>query len=307
MEIRADLHMHGPIGFQPYWLRKQSYAGKNLLQLIADECFSKGITICAITSQADEIPKGSVHDRLGCLRDYEAGLLPKEYCTDTIGNDILVVEMGKERVYLVNGQTAMPKENGKKYDLLIVGSNRVPNFKSFRDTLNYGKDHGLIQIAEHPYVETHRGMGKELLERYIDDFDAIEGHNSQAIFWNWMTKLPKIGSMFSRAGRKMNELAQETAKRYNKPWIATSDAHQIEDLGISYISWDGEINNSNEDKFFSDLKNIIRRNEFDVECNYESVFQWFKWIGIFQIGCKAIKVGKFDVITDAYTPSNELR
>ena len=307
MEIRADLHMHGSIGFQPYWLRKQGYAGKNLLQLITDECFSKGITICAITSQADEILKGSVHDRLGCLRDYEAGLLPKEYSTDTIGHNILVVEKGNDKVYLVNGQTAMPKEDGKRYDLLVVGSNQVPNFKSFRDTLNYGKDHGLIQIAEHPYVETHRGMGRELLESYINNFDAIEGHNSQAIFSNLMTKLPKIGAMFSRAGRKMNELAQETAKRYNKSWIATSDAHQIEDLGISYISWDNEIDDSSEDGFFASLQNRIRSNRFRAECNYESVFQWFKWIGIFQIGCKAIKVGKFDVVTDAYTISNELR
>jgi len=42
---RADLHMHGSIGFQPYWLKKQGYAEKNLLQLIVDQCFVKGITI----------------------------------------------------------------------------------------------------------------------------------------------------------------------------------------------------------------------------------------------------------------------
>ena len=58
--IRTDLHMHGPIGFQPYWLKKQRYAGKNLLKLISDEAFRKRITITAITSQADEIFPGSV-------------------------------------------------------------------------------------------------------------------------------------------------------------------------------------------------------------------------------------------------------
>lgn len=41
VQMKADLHMHGPIGFQPYWLKAQSYAGKNLLKEIADEAFKK--------------------------------------------------------------------------------------------------------------------------------------------------------------------------------------------------------------------------------------------------------------------------
>lgn len=53
--IRADLHMHGPIGFQPYWLRIQGYEGKNLLKLIADVCIARKINLCSITSDAFEI------------------------------------------------------------------------------------------------------------------------------------------------------------------------------------------------------------------------------------------------------------
>ena len=230
--IKADLHMHGPIGFQQYWLRAQGYAGKNLLQLIADQAFKRDIDISAITSQREEIPMGSVDDRLNILKNYEAPLLPKEYKVEQLGDNILVVEKGKKKVYLLNGQTVMPRENGKIYDLLILGTNKVPSNMSFGDTIKYGKDRGLIQIAEHPYVETHRGMGKELLEKHIEDFDAIEGHNSQARFSAWIKKLPKIGAMFSRAGREFNEKAKETAREYNKPYIATSDAHRIEDLGI---------------------------------------------------------------------------
>ncbi len=266
---RADLHMHGPIGFQPYWLRKQGYSGKNLLELIADECFKKGITICAITSQEKEIPKDSVHDRFGILKNIEARLLPKNYLTGSVGENILVIEKENDRVYLINGQTVMPKEKGKEYDLLVIGSNQVPNSMSFGDTLKYGKDHGLIQIAEHPYVETHRGMGRELLEKYMKYFDAIEGHNSQVIFPKSATKLPKIGSILSRAGRELNNKAQETAKKYNKPWIATSDAHRIEDLGISYIEF--ESSNAGE-KLFDDLINKIHSNQFHNSCNYENLF-----------------------------------
>ena len=298
---RADLHMHGPIGFQPYWLRKQGYAGKNLLQLIADECFRKGITICAITSQEKEIPKNSVHDRLGCLKNHEAQYLPQGYQTDSLGENILVVEKGSNRVYLVNGQTVMPEENGKKYDLLVVGSNQIPNAMSFNDTLNYGKDHGLIQIAEHPYIETHRGIGEELLEEHIKDFDAIEGHNSQAIFSSWTTRLPVVGGLLSRAGKEMNEKARQIACRYNKPWIATSDAHRIEDLGISHIQWESEIDDSNETRFFGNLKTRIHTGAFKPIINYEKMLAWFSWISTFQ---KGIRSGR---IKDEYIPSYEFK
>src|SRR3989344_5081906 len=209
---RADLHMHGPIGFQPYWLKKQKYAGKNLLQLIADECFKKGITISAITCQNNIKGKGSVEDRLYCLKEYEAPLLPKGYTAEPLGKNILVVEKENKKVYLVSGQTVMPREDGKDFDLLMIGSNSIPDRLSFSNTLSYGEVHGLIQIAEHPFVETHRGMGKERLERYIDKFDAIEGHNAQTAFPSWVTKLPVIGSALSRAGRELNEKAKEIAR-----------------------------------------------------------------------------------------------
>src|SRR3989344_1114250 len=116
--IRTDLHMHGPIGFQSYWLKKQRYAGKNLLKLISDEAFRKRITITAITSQAYEIFPESVHDRFHCLKECEAKTIPEGYEVNSIGKNILVVKKGDEIVYIVNGQTIMPKENGNRYDLL---------------------------------------------------------------------------------------------------------------------------------------------------------------------------------------------
>ena len=295
--IRADLHMHGPIGFQPYWLKKQRYAGKNLLKLILDESYRKRITISAITSQADEISRGSVHDRFYCLKECEAKTIPKDYEVDSIGKNILVVEKGDNRVYIVNGQTVMPKENGNRYDLLVVGSNQVPNDMPFRDTLNYCSDNGLISIAEHPYVETHRGMGQALLERHIEKFDAIEGHNSQAIFKNWTTKIPVIGGLLSKAGKNLNLKAKIFAIGNEKPYIATSDAHRIEDLGISYIEWIDNIKNTSEEKFIQDLRARIKSGDFGNMERYESTLSWFKWVLTFQRG---IRPGK---VQDIYIPS----
>jgi len=293
--------MHGPIGFQPYWLRKQGYAGKNLLQLIADECFKKGITITAITSQADEIIPRSVQDRLFCLREYEAPLMPRDYNVDSVGQNILRVEKDGQRVYLVNGQTVMPEEDGKRFDLLVVGSNQVPNSMNFRDTLKYCSDKGLTRIAEHPLVESHRGMGRQRLEKYIEQFDAVEGFNAQAIFPRALTRIPIVGSgFFSRAGRESNEEAKKVAREYEKPYVANSDAHRIKDLGISNIEWAGKVDDRSEEGFLADLKERVSSGRFKTVEKYMNVVGWCKWVTTFQRGLK-------QKIEEAYIPSNELR
>ncbi|MEK6928498.1 MAG: PHP-associated domain-containing protein [Nanoarchaeota archaeon] len=299
---RADLHMHGSIGFQPYWLKKQRYAGKNLLQLIADECFAKGITISAITCQGNTEGKGSVEDRLYCLRKHEAPLLPREYKVDSLGENVLVVEKGNSHVYIVSGQTVVPKEDGKDFDLLVVGANNVPDKLSFSDTLSYCSDNGLIQIAEHPFLETHQGMGKERLEKYIHRFDAIEGHNAQAIFRSLATHLPVVGSMLSRAGRELNEKAKASAKEYGKPYVANSDAHCIEDLGIAYNQWGGEMDAKSEYQFLKNLKDCIRSGQFIVHEGYEPIISWLKWVSTFQRG---VKENKGISSQEKYIPSNK--
>ena len=73
-------------------------------------------------------------------------------------------------------------------DHLVVGSNQVPNLKSLDYTVKYCKDNGLIQIAEHPLFEEHGGMGRENLEKYTENIIAIEGHNSQLLFWKKLNK-----------------------------------------------------------------------------------------------------------------------
>ena len=285
--IRADLHMHGPIGFQSYWLRAQGYAGKNLLKLLTDRCISRRITICAVTSQANEITSGSVDDRFWCLKEREAPLLNADYRHDSIGENVFVVEKIGERVYFVNGQTVMPSEDGKKMDILIVGSNKVPNGMSIKDTLKYGKERGLIRIAEHPYVESHGGIGKERLEMYAEDIDAVEGHNSQMIFRNFATVIPVLRKRFSEFSREQNLKAESWAWVNNKPCVATSDAHRIEDAGLSYIEWEGKIDDSSEEKFMRSLRNRVSYGSFNTLEKYESLLNWVNWVWKFQKGIKS--------------------
>lgn len=275
--------MHGPIGFQPYWLKRQGYAGDNLLQLIADRCFQRGIGICAITSQADEITSGSVQDRFFCLTE-EARTIPREYDHELVGRNVLTVSKGANRVYIVNGQTVMAQEDGRKFDILVVGTNQVPNFKSILETLLTIRYSGNIAIAEHPYVETHRGMGEDKLEENLKGFHAIEGHNSQALFYSWLARVPKIGGFFSRAGRDANRKAKEFAEKHKVPYIATSDAHRIEDLGASYISLDKNEIDSAGENFVAVLREAIIGKRFTTTEKYVGLIGWLKWVSTFQRG-----------------------
>lgn len=291
-EQRFDAHMHGPIGFQPYWLRKQGYSGKNVLALMIDTAVKRGITISAVTSQESEISPGSVHDRLDYLKR-QIPTLPVGYRAEPLGREVIVGENNKGKVYFVNGQTVMIQEGGQKFDMLVVGSNRVPNFRTFRDTLAYGKDHGLIQIAEHPFVIGHQGMGPRRLEEHAEEFDAFEGLNGQLIFPRWIKHVPAIGGRLAKYSKEMNDLAIAAAERHRKPWIATSDAHRIEDLGIGYIFWNGLIDESSDANLIRQLRSRVRGGHFKKHQSYEPVSGWFSWTRTFTNGlAESLKTSK---------------
>lgn len=281
MKMKADLHYHGLIGFEPYWLRVQGYEGKNLLKEIADSCFEKDLDLCVVTSEKEEIPKGSIHDRLGYLTTFIKSL-PKEYKADKLGENAIVVEKSGKRFYLLNSQTVLMSEDGKRIEHLVIGSNQVPNFMSQKDAIEFGKDNGLIQIAEHPLCVVHHGMGKKLLERYIEDYTAVEGHNSEMIWPYPLFWVPYFGSFTKRVNKK----AQKIAKQHNKPWIADSDAHTIKHAGLSYIEFSRGINEHSDETILKDLKEIIILQKFKNICNYESYSDWINWVTKFMIGIK---------------------
>ena len=257
---RADLHMHGLIGFQDYWRERQGYANKNVLEELFNECHKKKITVCAVTSQEKDIPRCSVHDRLGWLREHEAPRLPREYQTDILGENILVVSNTNHTTYFINGQTVNVVEGSHRYDHLIIGTNQVPNGRTLKDTIAYGKEHGLIQIAEHPCLRKHYGIGHRKLLENLADFDAIEGFNAQAYFW-----------------RSANAKAKYLAHRYRAPWIATSDAHNIQDLGVSHIQFPRFPDVKSESIFFASLKEMLRQNQFRRHETYSSLSRFCAW------------------------------
>ena len=284
--------MHGPIGFEPYWLRVQGYAEKNLLQLIADQCFKRDIGICAVTSQSDQVDetgvilRGTVHDRLGFLTENHLASLPRGYDADTFGEDSIVVMRHGKRVYLVNGQTVIVQESGKIFDHLVVGSNSVPNLRVFQDTLQYCNDNGLTHGLEHPDVEEHFGAGLGRAEQLVEKCDFVEAHNAQLRWSRAFSKFPVIGP-YTRA---FNAKAERFAKQHDKPIVANSDAHRIQSAGIASNEFEkDDLDFSSEDNLFRTMRRTILSGNFKINRSYESRLGWISWVGKFKAGIKGEK------------------
>jgi predicted metal-dependent phosphoesterase TrpH len=103
--------------------------------------------------------------------------------------------------------------------LLNVTADEVARLRTFDDlaALRERRGPSLFTIAPHPFYVLGGSIGDRLLER-IDCFDAIE----LCHFW---------GRFFNP-----NRRAVEIAKRFGKPLIATSDAHQLHAFGSNYTS-----------------------------------------------------------------------
>ena len=266
-----DLHMHGPIGFSSYWLRKQGYSGKNLLKRISDVCFEREIAVCAITSESDYTDEGGVilrntpHDRLGFLVNQFLGRMPAEYDVGKLGdNSVCVMKNGKS-VFLVNAQTVIIDDDGRRVHT-VAGSNSVPNGMNYADTVSYCNDSGLLHGMQKVALGKH-GTSDAVEAKIAERSDFVEGHDAQMRF-----------------DKDANRLAKDFALEHDKPWIAVSNAHRIEDAGIAYILFDAKLfDASSEEKLFDSLKGAVRGRKFYNFKAYESMrglLDWslkFKW------------------------------
>ena len=128
-------------------------------------------------------------------------------------------------------------------------------------------------------------MGQENLEKLLPYIDCIKGHNSQ-LRWKVPSFLPMLGNF----RKYLNNLAQQFAEEHNKPWIANSDGHRIEDVGISYIDINSDsVKIDSEKRFLSSLRLAILCNEFSQHCSYENQFTWLNWVSKLIIGIKSGK------------------
>ncbi|MDP9003511.1 MAG: PHP domain-containing protein [Verrucomicrobiota bacterium] len=103
--------------------------------------------------------------------------------------------------------------------LLNVVASEIESLRTLDDLqkLRARRGDSLFTIAPHPFYVLGGSMGEKLVEK-IECFDAIE----LCHFW----------SRFLNPNRR----AMEVAARFQKPLIATSDAHQLHAFGSNYTS-----------------------------------------------------------------------
>jgi len=121
----------------------------------------------------------------------------------------------KKGIILVSGIEA--KIEGKHVVILNCDKS-AEMLKTFKELGKYKKENPhIFIIAPHPFVlyPTRPSLGKKL-EKNIKLFDAIEL------------------SIFSNKIFNFNKKAEKIAKKYNKPFIATSDTHYLSILDKNY-------------------------------------------------------------------------
>lgn len=108
----------------------------------------------------------------------------------------------------------------RRHVIVLNCTKEIESVRTFRDLEQYRKKHPQIFIvAPHPYFYGHFSL-KGFLEKYIHLFDAIE----HSWFYSFL---------FNR-----NHKGERVAKKYNLPFIATSDTHNLKYLGVDYAEID---------------------------------------------------------------------
>jgi predicted metal-dependent phosphoesterase TrpH len=135
-----------------------------------------------------------------------------EVFADAAGMGILLIPAAEMRL------------EGADVILLNVAADEVASLRTIDDLAELRARRGpsLFTIAPHPFYVFGGSIGKKLVER-IDCFDAIELCHFWSPFFN------------------PNRRAVEIAKRFQKPLIATSDAHRLQAFGSNYTSIPGPV------------------------------------------------------------------
>lgn len=291
LNFRADLTAHGPIGFQPYWLRTQGYAGRNLIELFSDACAKRDIKICSVVSQADDM-NGPYQDRFKVLCG-QIKSLKAPYEAQHLGeNSIFVTNRSKESprgtyhtVILLNAQSVVMLDGDKKRSLTVVGTNKVPNLMTEAETMRWAADHPqFLYGAEHPFkTGSQAGVGRDSVMKNRDIYDFIDW-DSQLPILHALTFLPGIGSQLAQYERRLNQQAKELARAVARPLVPGSNAHRFEDIGVSYIEIPRQELRFNSDGLVSSLKGAILDRRFKPHFGYENMVDWYKWANTFKTG-----------------------
>lgn len=159
----------------------------------------------------------SAHQLLERARDLGFGVLAITLHDAVFDRPEVFADAEKMGILLISA--AEVRLQGADVIVLNVSAEEVARLKSFDDLRDLRSRRGssIFTIAPHPFYVLGGSIGARLFDE-IDCFDAIEYCHFHHRFLN------------------PNRRAEKTAKRYNKPMIATSDAHQFHAFGRHYTT-----------------------------------------------------------------------
>ena len=140
--------------------------------------------------------------------------------------------------------------------LLVNFKGDASKIKTFSDVERL-KEENVLVIAPHPFYWRSSCLKKELVNN-IKIFDAIEHCHFYSSFIN------------------PNKKAIEISKRFNKPLVANSDAHDFHQLNINFSLVDAE-------KKIDSVLEAIRKNKLDIvtrPLTFERFFNTFTWAAL---------------------------
>lgn len=296
--IKADFRAFGAIGFQRLWCEQKQRICRQeqLLTKIIEQCIESDIHVLGINTEDDRVSRGFPEDRFGFLAEQAEIFTSARYRIRQLRDDSMVIshrENGK--LLILNTQTAHPYENEKMLRHLVIGSNKVPNGLSLKDTINYCADRGLPNFLMHGgelSEEERLNLWNSVVANSLlmNGLTGVIGHEAQYCWPKFLSGMPVIG----KYNRGQNERTQQFAKIHRLPCVAVSSSHTLEDIGRASILFrnpiittideiqgtEADIFDCGETKLFETLQLMFKKISFmnnAIENNYESTSTWLSW------------------------------
>ncbi len=144
-------------------------------------------------------------------------------------------------------------EIGKKHIVILNCDNEAENIKTFEDVANYKKKKpDILILAPHPFVFSPKSLRSDFIQNIVL-FDAVE----MTVFSNFIFNF--------------NKPAEIAAKKYGKPFIATSDTHFLKDINRGYA-----LINVGE-KNIGEVFNAIKKGDFQNKMNSMNILTMAKY------------------------------
>ena len=245
-----DLHSHAVV----------TYEGRPTLEELTAHCMTIGLDTLVFTNFADSRYEDLKKTALKLSGNY-----------NFLDNGRVFYVSYDDKIFTVIKGQEVPTKQG--HILTVGAASDITDYKDIKETIEEAKDKDAIVIADHPYTTLHGGMGEGNLERYLDQWDAIEVFNAQNI-----NLVP-----FLLNQKLSNEKAREFAKKHNLPGIATSDSHRLNEIAVSYITFKEKFGVMDTDKLIDNLRRIIRNKQFEAIERYNSWGSFVSWAVPFEI------------------------